>query len=309
MMLLVPGLEKEFPSLDIMRQKMPRWGPMDEQGFRWWSRGRSAWLRCSAVAQCCPAAAAVAVLMHGMGTGRSVSQLPYGKALYTYEGKEPGDLKFNKGDIIILRRKVDENWYHGELNGNHGFFPASYIQCIKPLPQAPPQGKALYDFEIKDKDQDKDCLTFTKILILNVSISQDTFLIYDHIHQPDLAELNEVQYMEMLPDFIHTQKDEILTVIRRVDDNWAEGMLGDKIGIFPILYVEDSYFRINAETSLPLCRPVVPPPPTAACPPAGGALPARFLGPGLQPAVVALLVQLCCPGARQCLPGAFLSHA
>uniref|UniRef100_K7FVF6 RING-type E3 ubiquitin transferase n=1 Tax=Pelodiscus sinensis TaxID=13735 RepID=K7FVF6_PELSI len=123
-----------------------------------------------------------------------ISQLPYGKALYTYEGKEPGDLKFNKGDIIILRRKVDENWYHGELNGNHGFFPASYIQCIKPLPQAPPQGKALYDFEIKDKDQDKDCLTFTK--------------------------------------------DEILTVIRRVDDNWAEGMLGDKIGIFPILYVE-----------------------------------------------------------------------
>uniref|UniRef100_A0A8C0H6G8 RING-type E3 ubiquitin transferase n=1 Tax=Chelonoidis abingdonii TaxID=106734 RepID=A0A8C0H6G8_CHEAB len=124
----------------------------------------------------------------------SISQLPYGKALYTYEGKEPGDLKFTKGDIIILRRKVDENWYHGELNGNHGFFPASYIQCIKPLPQAPPQGKALYDFEIKDKDQDKDCLTFTK--------------------------------------------DEILTVIRRVDDNWAEGMLGDKIGIFPILYVE-----------------------------------------------------------------------
>lgn len=91
------------------------------------------------------------------------TQLPYGKALYAYEGKEPGDLKFNKGDLIILRRKVDENWYHGELNGNHGFFPASYIQCIKPLPPAPPQGKALYDFEIKDKDQDKDCLTFTKV--------------------------------------------------------------------------------------------------------------------------------------------------
>ncbi|XP_075419482.1 E3 ubiquitin-protein ligase SH3RF3 isoform X4 [Tenrec ecaudatus] len=126
---------------------------------------------------------------------KNISQLPYGKALYNYEGKEPGDLKFNKGDIIMLRRKVDENWYHGELNGNHGFLPASYIQCLRPLPQAPPQGKALYDFEIKDKDQDKDCLTFTK--------------------------------------------DEILTVIRRVDDNWAEGMLGDKIGIFPLLYVED----------------------------------------------------------------------
>ncbi|XP_069492967.1 E3 ubiquitin-protein ligase SH3RF3 [Ambystoma mexicanum] len=125
---------------------------------------------------------------------KNISQLPCGKALYNYEGKELGDLKFSKGDVIILRRKVDENWYHGELNGNHGFFPASYIQCVKALPQPPPQGKALYDFEIKDKDQDKDCLSFSK--------------------------------------------DDILTVIRRVDDNWAEGMLGEKIGIFPILYVE-----------------------------------------------------------------------
>ena len=33
-------------------------------------------------------------------------------------------------------------------------------------------------------------------------------------------------------------QDEVLTVIRRVDDNWAEGKLRDKIGIFPLLYVE-----------------------------------------------------------------------
>ncbi|KAJ8012997.1 hypothetical protein DPEC_G00048710 [Dallia pectoralis] len=125
---------------------------------------------------------------------KSVPALPCGKALYSYEGKEPGDLQFTKGDIIILRRKVDDNWYHGELNGCHGFLPASYITLLRPLSQTPPTGKALYDFEVKDKDQDKDCLAFSK--------------------------------------------DEVLTVIRRVDENWAEGMLGDKIGIFPILYVE-----------------------------------------------------------------------
>uniref|UniRef100_A0A8C7NXG2 RING-type E3 ubiquitin transferase n=1 Tax=Oncorhynchus mykiss TaxID=8022 RepID=A0A8C7NXG2_ONCMY len=133
----------------------------------------------------------------GCAAGISASPpgtLPCGKALYSYEGKEPGDLQFAKGDIIILRRKVDDNWYHGELNGCHGFLPASYIVLLRPLSQTPPTGKALYDFEVKDKDQDKDCLAFSK--------------------------------------------DEVLTVIRRVDDNWAEGMLGDKIGIFPILYVE-----------------------------------------------------------------------
>ena len=35
-------------------------------------------------------------------------------------------------------------------------------------------------------------------------------------------------------------KDEILTVIRRIDSNWAEGKLADKIGIFPISFVEVS---------------------------------------------------------------------
>ncbi|KAM5252601.1 E3 ubiquitin-protein ligase SH3RF3 isoform 2-T2 [Hipposideros larvatus] len=148
------------------------------------------------------AAGSATASLRDLATSRSAplaknpSQLPYGKALYSYEGKEPGDLKFNKGDVIILRRRVDENWFHGELHGVQGFLPASYVQCLRPLPPAPPQGKALYDFEMKDQDQDKDCLSFSK--------------------------------------------DEILTVIRRVDDNWAEGMLGDKIGIFPLLYVEDS---------------------------------------------------------------------
>ncbi|XP_045691194.1 E3 ubiquitin-protein ligase SH3RF3 [Phyllostomus hastatus] len=125
---------------------------------------------------------------------KSPSQLPYGKSLYNYEEKEPGDLKFNRGDVIILQHRVDEHWFHGELGGTHSFLPASYVQCLRTLPPAPPQGKALYDFEMKDQDQDKDCLTFTK--------------------------------------------GEVLSVMRRVDDNWAEGMLGDKVGIFPLLYVE-----------------------------------------------------------------------
>ncbi|XP_064832652.1 E3 ubiquitin-protein ligase SH3RF3-like [Oncorhynchus masou masou] len=149
--------------------------------------------------------------------------LPCGKALYSYEGKEPGDLQFAKGDIIILRRKVDDNWYHGELNSCHGFLPASYIALLRPLSQTPPTGKALYDFEVKDKDQDKDCLAFSK--------------------------------------------DEVLTVIRRVDDNWAEGMLGDKIGIFPILYVElnetaKQLMEIDKPTSNPVPGPSFDPSPS-----------------------------------------------
>ncbi|XP_041515574.1 E3 ubiquitin-protein ligase SH3RF2-like isoform X2 [Microtus oregoni] len=90
--------------------------------------------------------------------------VPRAKALCNYRGKNPGDLKFNKGDVILLRRQLDENWYQGEINGVSGIFPASSVEVIKQLPQPPPLCRALYNFELRDKDksENQDCLTFLK---------------------------------------------------------------------------------------------------------------------------------------------------
>uniref|UniRef100_A0A8D0RUV1 E3 ubiquitin-protein ligase SH3RF2 n=2 Tax=Sus scrofa TaxID=9823 RepID=A0A8D0RUV1_PIG len=122
--------------------------------------------------------------------------VPRAKAVCNYRGQNPGDLRFNKGDVILLRRQLDENWYQGEINGVSGVFPASSVEVIKQLPQPPPLCRALYNFDLRDKDksENQDCLTFLK--------------------------------------------DDIITVISRVDENWAEGKIGDKVGIFPILFVE-----------------------------------------------------------------------
>ncbi|XP_045432431.1 E3 ubiquitin-protein ligase SH3RF2 isoform X12 [Pipistrellus kuhlii] len=132
----------------------------------------------------------------GKAQRKAQSLVPRAKALCNYRGQNPGDLRFNKGDVILLRRQVDENWYQGEINGISGFFPVSSVEVIKQLPQPPPLCRALYNFDLrnKDKSDNQDCLTFLK--------------------------------------------DDIITVISRVDENWAEGKLGDKIGIFPILFVE-----------------------------------------------------------------------
>ncbi|XP_066999315.2 E3 ubiquitin-protein ligase SH3RF3 [Anabrus simplex] len=118
---------------------------------------------------------------------------PYARAMYDYIAKEPGDLSFKKGDIIILRKKIDTNWYQGESGGNFGAFPLTYVQVISPLPSQIPQCKALYDFRMTNDDEE-GCLTFNK--------------------------------------------GEIITVLRRVDENWAEGRLGERIGIFPLAFVE-----------------------------------------------------------------------
>ncbi|NXW36167.1 SH3R2 ligase, partial [Phaetusa simplex] len=91
--------------------------------------------------------------------------VPRAKALYTYRGHNPGELRFNKGDIIVLLRQLDENWYLGEVNGISGVFPASSVQVIKHLPLPPPLGRALYSLDLRsrDKTENKDCLTFHKV--------------------------------------------------------------------------------------------------------------------------------------------------
>ncbi|XP_048269995.1 E3 ubiquitin-protein ligase SH3RF3 isoform X2 [Bombus terrestris] len=132
---------------------------------------------------------------HGNATAKQVQlhNQTYGRAIYDYVSKVPGDLSFKKGDIVILRKKIDNNWCFGESASSHGVFPLSYVQVITPLTPDVPQCKALYDFRMTNDDED-GCLTFNK--------------------------------------------GEIISVIRRVDENWAEGKLLDRIGIFPLAFVE-----------------------------------------------------------------------
>lgn len=113
------------------------------------------------------------------------------------------DLIFKKGDKVILRRRIDENWFVGECNGREGVFPINYVQVIVPISQ--PQCTALYDFFMGPNDEE-GCLAFKKNTIVNV--------------------------------------------IRRVDQNWAEGRIGSNIGIFPIAFVEmNSLAKLLMDTS------------------------------------------------------------
>uniref|UniRef100_T1PL82 RING-type E3 ubiquitin transferase n=1 Tax=Musca domestica TaxID=7370 RepID=T1PL82_MUSDO len=117
--------------------------------------------------------------------------VPHAYALYDFDSNEPNDLKFKKGDLILLRRKIDSNWYVGQFKGVEGNFPINYVQVVVPLPSA--QCIALYDFKM-GPNEEEGCLTF--------------------------------------------KKGTVIQVLRRVDQNWAEGRIGSSIGIFPIAFVE-----------------------------------------------------------------------
>uniref|UniRef100_A0A4W5Q4D3 SH3 domain-containing protein n=1 Tax=Hucho hucho TaxID=62062 RepID=A0A4W5Q4D3_9TELE len=160
------------------------------------------------------------------------------EALYSYEGKEPGDLQFAKGDIIILRRKVDDNWYHGELNSCHGFLPASYIALLRPLCQTPPTGKALYDFEVKDKDQDKDCLAFSKVH-RNAYVSNSNSTVIPNKTKQYTQKLRHIRTSIVQADELELRKGEMYRVTEKCQDGWFKGtsLRTAASGVFPGNYV------------------------------------------------------------------------
>jgi len=63
------------------------------------------------------------------------SNIPQCKALYDFRmtnDEEEGCLTFNKGDIISVIRRVDENWAEGKLEGRIGIFPLAFVELNIP---------------------------------------------------------------------------------------------------------------------------------------------------------------------------------
>jgi len=127
------------------------------------------------------------------------------KALYNFQAQNHRELSFKKGDLVYIRRQVDDNWYEGERNAMIGIFPVTYVEIIpnesvgslsrnnrtkEPATSAEGKGKAKFNFQAQT------------------------------------------------PMELSLIKGEMVTLTRRVDQNWYEGRIGSRKGIFPATYVE-----------------------------------------------------------------------
>eukprot|EP01099_Mayorella_cantabrigiensis_P001979 TRINITY_DN1859_c0_g1_i3.p1 TRINITY_DN1859_c0_g1~~TRINITY_DN1859_c0_g1_i3.p1 ORF type:complete len:666 (-),score=201.40 TRINITY_DN1859_c0_g1_i3:108-2000(-) len=62
-------------------------------------------------------------------------EVPHCKALFDFTKEQEGELPMKKGDVVLLKRRLDSVWLQGELNGQVGAFPANYVEIIIDLPQ------------------------------------------------------------------------------------------------------------------------------------------------------------------------------
>ncbi|ELU16231.1 hypothetical protein CAPTEDRAFT_105924, partial [Capitella teleta] len=78
---------------------------------------------------------------------------PYGKTLFPFYAENDNELTFDSNEIVTLVCHVDEQWTEGELDGQRGIFPRSYVEIIVDLEEEELYGRVMYDFQaVSDRD-------------------------------------------------------------------------------------------------------------------------------------------------------------
>uniref|UniRef100_A0A8D2PYH2 Intersectin-1 n=1 Tax=Zosterops lateralis melanops TaxID=1220523 RepID=A0A8D2PYH2_ZOSLA len=134
-----------------------------------------------------------------LGQGEKVEGLQ-AQALYPWRAKKDNHLNFNKNDVITVLEQQDM-WWFGEVQGQKGWFPKSYVKLI-----SGPIRKSTRYFQNKD---------------LTSSVER-----YIAMYTYESSEQGDLTF----------QQGDLILVTKK-DGDWWTGTLGDKSGVFPSNYV------------------------------------------------------------------------
>ncbi len=143
---------------------------------------------------------------------------PYGKTLFPFIAENPNELTFFDNEIVVLIRYVDEQWMEGEINGQRGIFPISYVDIIV------------------------DCARNEPGLVQNGAqpVAMDTS------QDGGVQEFGDDVYGRVLYDFTaESERDldmvegDTVTVLRRLNEHWFEAKHDNgRVGLCPVSFVE-----------------------------------------------------------------------
>ncbi|XP_074956923.1 intersectin-1 isoform X3 [Phalacrocorax aristotelis] len=149
-----------------------------------------------------------------LGQGEKVEGLQ-AQALYPWRAKKDNHLNFNKNDIITVLEQQDM-WWFGEVQGQKGWFPKSYVKLIS----GPIRKSTSMD---SGSSESPASLKRVASPATKGTMSGEEYIAmytYESSEQGDLT---------------FQQGDMIL--VTKKDGDWWTGTLGDKSGVFPSNYV------------------------------------------------------------------------
>ncbi|XP_029821753.1 intersectin-1 [Manacus vitellinus] len=137
------------------------------------------------------------------------------QALYPWRAKKDNHLNFNKNDVITVLEQQDM-WWFGEVQGQKGWFPKSYVKLIS----GPIRKSTSMD---SGSSESPASLKRVASPAAKATMSGEEYVAmytYESSEQGDLT---------------FQQGDMIL--VTKKDGDWWTGTLGDKSGVFPSNYV------------------------------------------------------------------------
>ncbi|MBN3298282.1 ITSN1 protein, partial [Amia calva] len=150
-----------------------------------------------------------------LGQGEKVEGLQ-AQALYPWRAKKDNHLNFNKNDIITVLEQQDM-WWFGEVQGQKGWFPKSYVKLI-----SGPMRKSM-SIESGSSDSPPSMKRPTPSPSKPTDPGEEYIAMYTY-------ESNEQG------DLTFQQGDVIL--VTKKEGDWWTGVVGDKTGVFPSNYVK-----------------------------------------------------------------------
>ncbi|XP_068136346.1 intersectin-2 isoform X2 [Hyperolius riggenbachi] len=142
------------------------------------------------------------------GQGQPVEEVK-AQALCSWTAKKDNHLNFTKNDTITVLEQ-QENWWFGEVRGQKGWFPKSYVKILPGSESKSPEPEPVYA-AVKKKPTTP-----------SYTAAEDYVALYP--------------YTSTEPgDLIFNEGDIIL--VTQKDGEWWTGTLGDRSGIFPSNYV------------------------------------------------------------------------
>ncbi|XP_060090296.1 intersectin-1 isoform X1 [Heteronotia binoei] len=148
-----------------------------------------------------------------LGQGEKVEGLQ-AQALYPWRAKKDNHLNFNKNDIITVLEQQDM-WWFGEVQGQKGWFPKSYVKLISgPIRKSTSM----------DSGSSESPANLKRVSpVAKSAVSGEEYIAmytYESSEQGDLT----------------FQQGDLILVTKK-DGDWWTGTLGEKSGVFPSNYV------------------------------------------------------------------------
>ncbi|GFR28534.1 dynamin-binding protein [Trichonephila clavata] len=135
------------------------------------------------------------------------------------------EMDLYKDEIVIIIEEVDKGWYRGECNGRQGIFPASFVTVLS-------------EDDHSSASTPQASVDNAVNLSVNKIMQDDNHTGYDCINSGIMPYGRTIHpFKAEYANELSFNDGEIVNLIRYVDDNWLEGEIDGKIGIFPANFI------------------------------------------------------------------------